>query len=357
MTRFAFIVHPLEPKHLAKKYPIARFMPDRMIEAILKRKRPTLMSKVTGIRSITGAETEGWFIGCPLTPKMMTRDLPLEFVYQRIVECTEMAADLGAEIVGLGAFTSVVGDGGVTIAQRSRIAVTTGNSYTVATAIEGTLDACDLVGVERGKAKLAVVGATGSIGRTCAIVMAPEFAETVLVGRDLERTKAMEGEVARARAATDVNEVRDADVVVTVTSADSEVILPTHLRPGAIVCDVARPRDVSVRVARERPDVLVIEGGVVAVPGDVDFGMTFGFPPHTAYACMSETMILALEGRPDSFTLGKNVSAEQVTEIQTLARKHGFRLAGFRSFEKAVDPEAIERARAARASAPVTVQA
>jgi len=115
-----------------------------------------------------------------------------------------------------------------------------------------------------------------------------------------------------------------------------------------VVCDVARPRDVSVRVAKERPDVLVIEGGVVSVPGDVDFGMTFGFPPKTAYACMSETMMLALEDRPESYTLGKDVSVQQVEETLAMAKRHGFKLAGFRSFERAVDDESIKRAKAAR---------
>jgi fatty aldehyde-generating acyl-ACP reductase len=65
---------------------------------------------------------------------------------------------------------------------------------------------------------------------------------------------------------------------------------------------------------------------------------------------MSETMLLALEERPESFTLGKEVSVEQVDEMTALAAKHGFRLAGFRSFERAVDDAAIERAREARRS-------
>jgi predicted amino acid dehydrogenase len=112
-----------------------------------------------------------------------------------------------------------------------------------------------------------------------------------------------------------------------------------------VVCDVARPRDVSVQVAKERDDVLVIEGGVVAVPGDVNFNFNFGFPEKTAYACMSETMILALDGRYENFTLGKEVSVGQVEEISTLASKHGFKIAGFRSFEKSVSPEKIEEIR------------
>jgi len=108
---------------------------------------------------------------------------------------------------------------------------------------------------------------------------------------------------------------------------------------------VARPRDVSVKVASERPDVLVIEGGVVEVPGDVVFNFNFGFPPKTAYACMAATMILALEGRIENYLLGRNLTVSQVKEIARLGRKHGFKLAGLRSFERALTPEDIKRER------------
>jgi predicted amino acid dehydrogenase len=154
---------------------------------------------------------------------------------------------------------------------------------------------------------------------------------------------------------TDVAQgLKQADIIITVTSAADAVILPEHIKRGAVVCDVARPRDVSVRVARERDDVLVIEGGVVQVPGEMrlpkpdrpEEQFSFGFPPGTAYACMSETMMLALEHRYESFTLGKEVSVAQVNEINGIAARHGFHLAGFRSFEKAVDEAIIARVRA-----------
>jgi predicted amino acid dehydrogenase len=350
MTPFAFIVHPIDAKRdVARKYPIARYLPDTAIEWFLKHKKPLVLSEIKGIKSPGGQETHGWFIGCPLTPKMML-ELPLEFVYQRIVECCELAEKQGAKLIGLGAFTAVVGDGGKTIAERSPIPVTTGNSYTVATAIDGALEAARLMEIDPAVSTLAVVGATGSIGRTCAQVLAPSFARTVLIGRDRARTEEAAAIVGHgAEAATDVAAISSADVVITVTSAEGEVIQPEHLKVGAVVCDVARPRDVSVRVSKERDDVLVIEGGVVAVPGDVDFGMSFGFPEKTAYACMSETMMLALDDRAESFTLGKDVTVEQVQETREMAKRLGFCLAGFRSFEKAVSPETIERVKKAAA--------
>lgn len=350
MTRFAFVIHPLSAKDVARRYPIAKYLPESIVEAFILRKKPMILSEIKGIKSKSGAVTEGIFIACPLTPRQMTQTVPLEDVYAKIVDCANLAHREGAEIIGLGAFTSVVGDGGITIASRSPIPVTTGNSYTVATAIEGTLKACKLLGIDLPSATLAVVGATGSIGKTCAVVLGRDFGRTILIGRDLERTEALAKEIPRSVASTDIAVIKEADAVVTVTSTDAAIIMPEHLKPGAVVCDVARPRDVSVRVSRERPDVLVIEGGVVQVPGDVQFNFRFGFPEGMAYACMSETMMLALEGRPESYTLGKDVSVEQVDEMMALAKKHGFELAGFRSFEKAVDDSAIGRAREARRS-------
>ncbi len=120
---------------------------------------------------------------------------------------------------------------------------------------------------------------------------------------------------------------------------------PEHLKPGAVVCDVARPRDVSKTVAEKRNDVLVIEGGLVEVPGRVDFHFDFGFPLKTSYACMAETIALALEGRYQNYSLGKDLTVPQVKEIERIARRRGFKLAGFRSFERAVTAEEIERIR------------
>jgi predicted amino acid dehydrogenase len=355
LEKFAFIIHPLDPKRdMARhpKYRFAKYLPEAAVEWLMKHKEPMVASHIKGVVSATGTEAEGWFIGCPLSPRQFM-SLPTDFVYERLIQCGRIAEGLGAKILGLGAFTSVVGDGGVTVAKNLDIAVTTGNSYTVATAIEATKDGARRMGIDISLANVAIVGGTGSIGRTCAQILGPLAASVVLIGRDEERLEeardAMPESVRhRTTYTTNIPQgLSDADIVVTVTSAVDVVVLPEHLKVGAVVCDVARPRDVSLRVAKERDDVLVIEGGVVAVPGaDLDFGINFGFPPKMAYACMSETMMLALEGRYESFTLGKTVSVAQAEQTTELAAKHGFRLAGYRSFEKAVSEDQIARIRA-----------
>ncbi len=353
METFAFLIHPLNKSDVVRKYPFARFLPEWVVGKIIEHIPPKVVSHIAGIRSAIG-EAEGWFVGLPLFPWQFNK-LHQEYVYQKIVDCAKIAQDLGARILGLGAFSSVVGDGGITVAEMIKeqgysIAVTTGNSYTVATAVEGTLEAAGLIGIDLQKAQVAVIGATGSIGRACSILLVEQnLAHLVLVGRDEQRLVKVEQEILRRNGQTELSystdiesSVENADIVITVTSATGTLMNPDWLKLGSVVCDVARPRNISRKVVDKRSDILVIEGGVIAVPGNVDFGFNFGFPPRTAFACMAETMILALEGRYKNFTLGKELDPDKVKEIQQLAKRHGFAIAGLRCFEKEISQEQIE---------------
>jgi len=350
MERFAFLIHPISVRQdVARKYHFARYLPEPWVEQLLTIIPPKTISHITGIRSRTGNEAEGWFVGCPLTPRQFLT-LDEQFVIKKIVRAANVARAEGAKIVGLGAYTSIAGDGGISVARQVDIAVTTGNSYTCYTAIEGARRGAALMGIDPAQARVAIVGATGSIGRVCAHLIAEQgVGELVLLARDMQRLAGIAEELpagTAVRTSTNLDEeLPIADIIVTVTSAVDTVIEPHHLHPGAVVCDVARPRDVSIRVAQQRDDVLIIEGGVVAVPGEVDFHFNFGFPARTSYACMAETMILALESRYESFSLGKELELARVKEIAVLAEKHGFVLSGLRSFEKAVTEETIAHIR------------
>jgi predicted amino acid dehydrogenase len=285
-------------------------------------------------------------------------ELPEKAVYHKIIQTGRLAEKLGAQLLGLGAFTSVIGDAGLTVSKSISIPVTTGDSYTVAIAVEAVREAARVMDIPLAQSTVAVVGATGAIGAVAAEMMAPDVAKIWLIGRaqsqarlETVRDRILARPAPRAEVglATSVSVLAEADLILTVTSALDTVVAPEHLRPGAVVCDIARPRDVSAQVAAVRDDVLVIDGGMVAVPGAADFHFNFGFPPQMAYACMAETMTLALEGRFESYTLGKDITVAQVQEIARLASKHGFKLGGFRSFERPVTLEHIERVKAASA--------
>jgi predicted amino acid dehydrogenase len=291
-----------------------------------------LLSNVVGICSPeTGTRAEGWMLACPLTAGQMLQ-LPPQTVYDKVVRTGRLAQRQGARILGLGAYTSVVGDGGVTIAQRLAMPVTTGNSLTVGLAVEALVRASEKQGLEMERATAAVVGASGSIGLASAEMLAPEVEKLILVGRreirlSQARAQAEAAGAAEVQVSTALADVAEADVVLSATSASRPILYPCHLKKNAVVCDVALPPDVAPEVRRGREDVSLVNGGVVRVPGAVDFGFDFGLPAGHAYACMAEVIVLALEGRYESFSLGQSVRTEDVREITQLARRHGFRLA------------------------------
>ncbi|MGI6627110.1 MAG: shikimate dehydrogenase [Bacillota bacterium] len=349
MGSFAFIIHPIEVKDVARKFPVAKYLPPGLVERALGLLPPFKVSKITGIQSNYGS-AEGWFISCPLTPHMMFK-LPEKRVMGKIIDAAKVAQDLGAKVVGLGAFTSVVGDAGITVRDNVDIAVTTGNSYTVATAIEGTLRAAALMDIDMETANVLALGATGSIGRVLSLILSDKGCNLTLAARNIARLEKVSSLVTRQtgmvpRITSDIKQaVRRADVILCVSSSIDALIQPEDLKPGALVCDVARPRNVSVEVKKRRNDVLVIEGGIVKVPGDVKFNFDFGFPGGLSYACMAETMILALDEKYEDWSLGRELTVGQVNGIARLAKKHGFELAGFRSFERPVTAEEIELVR------------
>ncbi len=343
---FAFFVHPMSIEDVAKKYKIAKKVSSKLVASVLKRRRPFVLSQITGLTSKTGVTADGFFIAIPLLTWQFY-ELEEEYVIKKLVKGCKVAKREGAKIVGLGAHTAIVGNGGRKLAKVVDIPITTGNTYTIGTAIEGTLKAAELMEINLKNSTLAVVGATGSIGSVCSFYLTPYFKRVILIGRnksDLERVREKvesrsSGEV---YSSTNISLIKEADVVVTVTGAIEAIINPKDIKSGAVICDVARPRDVAEAVVKVRPDVLVIDGGVVKAPGKVHFDFDIGLPKGLVLACIAETMILALEERYENYTLGKEISLERVNEMMKLASKHGFELAGLRSFDRALSLSQIE---------------
>ena len=352
MDSFAFIIHPIDPKRdVSRKFPLlGRVLSERQIDFFSTFFPPLYISEVEGVTSeATGRQVKGWLVACPYTPRRML-ELPETTVYRKIIQTGHLAEKLGADILGLGAFTSVVGDAGVTIAKVLDIPVTTGDSFTVSLAVDAIREAARLMEIPLGVATAAVVGATGAIGQVCAELLADDVERLYLIGRRERALEELRNRLAyRAKAelitSTKMDVLAQSQLILTVTSAIHDVIRPEHLQPGSVICDVARPRDVSAMVAAARDDILVIDGGMVDVPGPVNFNFNFGLPSGKAYACMAETIALALEGRFEDYTLGKHLTRERVEDIDRIAKKHGFHLSGFRSFEQEVTAQQIETVR------------
>ena len=333
MDRFGFIVHPPDIDSLYRYFlkPGTRRRPDALIEKVLEWTPPFKVAHVTGVKSVaTGKEIEGYLIVCPLLPKQFLES-ESDLVLQKIVDACKMAQDWGAKLVGLGGFTSVVGDQGRIVAEHLDIPVTTGNSYTAAAVIEGIFKAAEKMGTDLSRVKLAIIGATGSIGSACARILAQYVPHLVITARNQERLAELADTLCASNtAAVEIAEnpkeaVRNAEVVITTTSATEALIGADDLKSGAIVCDVAVPKNVSPDVVDRRNDVLIFEGGMVEPPGNAKYNPYVGLLDGLTYACMAEAMILVLEGRFETYSLGRDLSLEKINEISYLAIKHSFK--------------------------------
>ncbi len=342
-SRFVFVIHPLSRAFFAKQEPLGTITKapgmGRVVEKALAHVPPFVYSHVTGIKSPTGAEAEGWLISVGGTPKELLSHAP-EFTYGQLLHAAEMAKKLGAQVMGLGAFTKVVGDAGVTVARKAPLPVTTGNSYSASGALWAAHDAVLKLGLAevddhgRIKGKAMVVGATGAIGSVCARLLALACDELWMVSPETAKLLALKRDILRENPRAEIHvadtpgdHLAEMDMIVTATSAAGQKVLDImKVKPGCVITDVARPLDLSAEDVAKRPDLLVIESGEIELPGDVRM-KDIGLPPGVAYACLAETVVLALEGRYETFTVGRNIEWEKVKEIYALGLKHGMKLA------------------------------
>jgi hypothetical protein len=196
-----------------------------------------------------------------------------------------------------------------------------------------------------------VIGATGSIGSVSARLLAMAFDEVVIAARDLKKLEELKASIledtpdAKVTCSIDYdNLLSDMDMIVTSTSGAGKKILDiTKVKPGCVITDVARPLDLPPSEVAKRPDVLVIESGEIELPTKVKGMKTIGLPPNVIYACLAETIVLALEGRFEVFTVGRDTEWEKVKEIYKLGLKHGMKLSAISGVKGVYSDEDIAK--------------
>lgn len=349
MKKYAFLYHPWNVPILYKmgiKEDSIETKDIHFIEKTLEWLKP-IRRKTEKIKSIQGNEVECEMIMVPLTAEQILTLSP-QFVLDKTIQAAQLASDLGADLIGLGAYLSPVGRRGVQISKAVNKPVTSGTTYTISTGIQATLKAAQTIGIEIRNAKITIIGATGSIGKACAKYLMGKAGHLVLSARSIEPLNSLREELEQISSNTKVESitqareaVKDSDIVVISTSCPSTILNISDFSEGCVVCDISVPHNISPDEANQK-DVLVVDGGIVQFPHDVDFNY-LALPKGVGYACLSEATILALEGRFESFSCGGDISYDKILEINNLADRHGFKLANFKSFGQIVDDATIER--------------
>lgn len=401
--RFAFLIHPLDMRNYADFDESLQVFDERQLASLADRwsdlVEPFLVAS-TRVVSKTGETTFGDFIAVPRTAEEL-QNIPAEQALSEIKAAVDIGVKRGAKIVGLGAYTSVVTAGGRSLLRHVDVPITTGNGYTVLSGVDALTVSARKLDMDLTTLTAGIVGAGGAIGKASAILLSEKVMKIILIGNPANKEKSeyrmlrvvaemfrylsQRGEkgisFAPGTIGAFVNNLPDrpgndsslgdwiafarqeltndccpvqitvdvkkhlptADIILSATSSTEAMITPELLKRGALICDMSRPTNVSKEVLNKRDDVLVIDGGVIAVPGSPDLGWNFGFDVGTAYACMSETIMLALEHHYENTSIGADLNIDYLNYLQDLATTHGFELAGFRSFDLPLPEEQWER--------------
>ena len=156
---------------------------EQYLRHFAPRANPLVMSSFD-VQSTTGAKVRFYAIALPFTSNQMKQWLDEANFFRvrhSIDKAIKVARFIGCDVIALGQYTSIVTRNATTL-QLPHVGLTTGNSYTIALALEAIERAVAERGLDPAAATLAVVGASGNIGQTCAEILAPRFGRTVLLG-------------------------------------------------------------------------------------------------------------------------------------------------------------------------------
>lgn len=383
-NRFAFLIHYTEEEDIFRSDPSFRQFDDAEVKnwcAWAKTLGPGFARRISPVRSAAGVEAEGWIVSVPLLPKDM-RGHGRSAAARMVSDAVDLAVNDGAARVGLGAFTSIATRGGEMVTGRGA-PITSGNTLTTVSAVSSIRKMAQQTGIPLETAHVVVVGASGAIGRLASLMLARDAGQLTLVGnaanpfspglmsrtadevcealydeRDeqgrlhgqlhrsvVERLAQMgpeavldrKGLAERLRTAFRLRgetcplnwnqplavALETADIVLVATSADTTLIHPADLRPGTLVCDVARPPNVAHDEDRSG-QIMVFDGGLIKPPFDIDLGPFQTLPKNLCWGCLGETVLLALSQETRDFSIGSRLSLADADHISMLAEYHGF---------------------------------
>lgn len=331
--KVAFLVHPRMniSADISRMSRLLGCIPNKIYQALFKKFDLPVLSMGKLSYADQPEIDAGSLLLLPISPHELLKGG--RRVQEKLNAAIDRACELGAKTVGLGALTATASAGGAMFAHRKDIGVTNGNAFTAAMTFLGIQR---LLALCPPYARIALVGATSSIGRCLSQLVASNTEHDVLlVGPNLNKLHILQERLGKGRAqvSTCMDKVRSADLVVLLTGTPNTLLQSEHLKQGAIVLDDTQPRNTRPALLHIRPDVRIIDGALVSVPSLNHTGC-LGLPKGVAFACLAETLLLGLARQTGHFSLGAP-SVEQAQHMLNLARRFshlGFGLAPMHSF-------------------------
>ncbi|HHV62605.1 MAG TPA: hypothetical protein GXX51_08215 [Firmicutes bacterium] len=365
METFAFIVHPDEVRvrDVALEPPALKRLHARAVEGLMRFVPPFPASRITGVRSTAGGETEGWIVSCPLTLRQMD-SYSGDFLRRKVMQGLSAARRVGAKVVGVGMVDAVFSRRRIQVDYGSGVCITTGRGLAIGSGLKGlTIAAHEVAGVDPVDAWIVVLGAATATGIACSRLLAKEVRYLALVDFHVENGERLKVIAARllhetglaARLALPVDPgfrdvIERADILIIASDVASErwaaIMRELNIRPGALIFRIFPGRGVS-RAAAAVPLT-------TAAPLTAGAPLTAAMPPAAVMPsaaaarpagavppAVAAPPLLNGSGTLNDGIIGdgtaRNITRDDITRRGHGAERHGHGSAGRGSYGVALD--------------------
>lgn len=286
----------------------------------------------TSCDSINGAYIETFISPDELDIKHLRKNI------EKVKDACILASKLGASVVSLGGFSSIVLEtGNENFTSINKTSFTTGNTLTAGFIAKGIEKACAFWDVELDQSTLLIIGSTGDIGSACLEYFAGKAKKILLCARQqgpLLKQAGLLTQKGIENIASPVLKVLipNADIIISVASSIIENNDLDELNEHCIVCDAGYPKN--LQSSRLQDHERLFYGGMGMIKNGFYFennvhDSLYKFClPDVGHGCLLEGVVLALENKFCAYSKGKgNITTNAMNEILEMAAKHGIEAA------------------------------
>jgi len=296
MKTFAYIVTPVNIKQLKEDWRSLRYIPDHFLRIFHKFLPKYKVIKLGRFESVQGNFVKGYKIVCPVLDGHKQENLLLE----RTISACRIAEKTGVNLIGLGRNASLVADKNYNkISKNIKTSVTSGNILNAWAIFEKIYRMAKVKGITLNKSTILVLGADTQTGFLAARKLSDYAAKIIIAGKDADRLSMIKETILHQNPVEVVIEfdigaaIKDADIVINSGETPAENL---NLKQNSIYCDV---RDLLIKEYRQK-------------------GSKFIHPS------LAESVLLLLDGKAVSYSLGENTNLDKLEEIADIAVQHGY---------------------------------
>ncbi|MBP6025228.1 hypothetical protein [Ferruginibacter sp.] len=289
------------------------------------------------VLSKTGTEVNGVYIETFIDPDKLGAAYTRANI-SKVMNAVLFAKKMGAKIVTLGGFTSIVLEGNLDALPTGETKFTTGNTLTAAYIVKGIEQAAVYRDINLAESSVLIIGATGDIGMACTRYLKNKVKKLLLSARNQLRLERLAQELIKDKidVGYSVNLqslIPEADIIIGVASSTGMELV--DCKKNVLICDAGYPKNLETGL-QEHNDRNLFHGGMGQISRGYSFSpdytnsMYHHGAPHISHGCVLEAIVLAMENKFETYSAGKgNITIDKMEAIYNYSLKHGVVVAPF----------------------------